>query len=200
MGERLFEAFEQGVEAGERNGGLGLGLAICKGVLELHGGKISATSRGSGQGARFVIELDTVDALPAPAPIRLAPRPGPEDPRPRILLVEDDAETAEVLEELLQEAGYDVRCARSAEAALSFDLDTVDLLISDIGLPDISGLELMRTMKTSRPVRGVALSGYGTEADVLASREAGFSVHLTKPVEFDRLLEAIYTVSASSLS
>jgi signal transduction histidine kinase len=197
LGARLFEAFEQGPQAAERNGGLGLGLAICKGILELHGGTISATSRGSGLGARFVIEIDTVEALPTRAPARMAPRPGPDEPRPRILLVEDDEDTAEVLEELLQEAGYDVRSARSAKAALAFDIDTIDLLISDIGLPDISGLELMRTMKISRPVRGVALSGYGTEADVQASREAGFSAHLTKPVEFDRLLETIYRVSAS---
>lgn len=199
-GARLFAAFEQGDKAGERNGGLGLGLAICKGILELHGGKISATSRGSGLGARFVIEIDTVEALPARAPARMAPRPGPDEPRPRILLVEDDEDTADVLEELLQEAGYDVRSARSAKAALAFDLDTIDLLISDIGLPDISGLELMRTLQTSRRVPGVALSGYGTEADVQASREAGFSAHLTKPVEFDRLLETIHRVGAPSLT
>jgi DNA-binding response OmpR family regulator len=125
--------------------------------------------------------------------------PGPAADRPRILLVEDDPDTADVLQELLQDAGYVVRIARSARAALALDLDTVDLVISDSGLPDVSGLDLMRTLK-DRALRGVALSGYGTEADILASREAGFSAHLTKPVDFHRLLSTIQRVSLSGLS
>jgi CheY-like chemotaxis protein len=101
-----------------------------------------------------------------------------------------------MMEELLQEAGYEVRTVRSAKAALESDLDTVDLVISDIGLPGASGLELMRNIRQTRPLRGVALSGYGTEADIRASQEAGFSAHLTKPVVFDHLLATIQQVSA----
>jgi DNA-binding response OmpR family regulator len=85
--------------------------------------------------------------------------------------------------------------ARSAQAALAVDLDAIDVMISDIGLPGISGLDLMRDVHAAHALKGVALSGYGTEADIVASREAGFSAHLTKPVEFDRLLETIRTVS-----
>ena len=85
---------------------------------------------------------------------------------------------------------------RSAQAALDSNLDTVDLVISDIGLPGESGLELMRRIRVSRQLAGVALSGYGTEADIRASEEAGFSAHLTKPVTFDRLLATIRRVSA----
>lgn len=197
---RLFEAFEQGTEKPERNGGLGLGLAICKGIMDLHAGTIAATSPGPGRGARFLIEIDTMAAAPVVVPAHTPlPGPGPAADRPRLLLVEDDPDTADVLQELLQDAGYVVRIARSAKAALALDLDTIDLVISDIGLPDVSGLDLMRRLK-DRALRGVALSGYGTEADILASREAGFSAHLTKPVDFERLLATIQRVSLSGFS
>jgi CheY-like chemotaxis protein len=190
----LFEPFEQAGRM-ERTGGLGLGLAICRGVMELHGGTVIANSRGPGLGARFVVEIESTHELPARAEV---PRPGPDaqtDTKPRILLVEDDNDTGEMLEELLHEEGYDVRTVRSAKAALESDLGAVDLVISDIGLPGLSGLDLMRTIRRIRSLRGVALSGYGTEADIHASEEAGFSAHLTKPVVFDDLLATIRRVS-----
>ena len=171
-------------------------MAICKGIMNLHGGSIAGSSRGRGCGARFVIELDTVTAEQPSLPALPPPAPDSARAQPRILLVEDDPDTADVLKELLLDAGYEVRVARSAKAALAVDLDSVDLLISDIGLPDVSGLELMRSVKKERPLRGLALSGYGTDADVLASQEAGFSAHLTKPVDFDVLLAAIHRVGA----
>lgn len=197
---RLFNAFEQGTETPERNGGLGLGLAICKGIMDLHGGTIAATSPGPGLGARFVIEIDTVLPVPAADVIPTAAHPDQGAERPRILLVEDDGDTADVLQELLEDAGYQVRSARSAKAALNVDLDTIDLVISDIGLPDLSGLELMRSLQKNHRVRAVALSGYGTEADILASQKAGFSAHLTKPVDFDRLLATIHRVGSAPAS
>jgi CheY-like chemotaxis protein len=195
---RLFEPFEQGDGSREKHGGLGLGLAICRGVMELHGGWIAATSRGPGQGARFVIEIDAIDDVPvraeAPAtPLAAASADG--DRKPRILLVEDDPDTSELLGQLLQDAGFVVQSARSAQAALATDLDAVDVMISDIGLPGVSGLDLMREVHAGHTLKGVALSGYGTEADIVASREAGFAAHLTKPVEFDRLLETIRAVT-----
>ena len=121
---------------------------------------------------------------------------GLPDTKRRILLVEDDPDTGEALGVLLRTAGYEVRTVRSAKAALDSDLDAVDLMISDIGLPGVSGLELMRRIRLSRGLAGVALSGYGTEADIRASEEAGFSAHLTKPVTFARLLATIRRVSA----
>jgi CheY-like chemotaxis protein len=193
----LFEAFEQGPEAPERNGGLGLGLAICKGVMELHGGRIAASSRGPGTGARFVIEIETIADVPASLEGGPAARDAPSPTKPRILLVDDHEDTADTLGELLNDAGYEVRTARSAEAALSTDLAGVDLVVSDIGLPGRSGLDLMRSLRANHHLKGVALSGYGTEADIRASEEAGFSAHLTKPVDFERLLATIREVTAS---
>jgi signal transduction histidine kinase/ActR/RegA family two-component response regulator len=194
---RLFEPFEQGDGAREQHGGLGLGLAICRGVMDLHGGRIAAASPGPGQGARFVIEIDTIDDLPERVEAPAAPVTSADGGRKaRILLVEDDPDTADLLSQLLEDAGFVVQSARSAQAALAVDLDAIDVMISDIGLPGISGLDLMRDVHAGHAVKGVALSGYGTEADIVASREAGFSAHLTKPVEFDRLLETIRTVSA----
>ena len=193
---KLFEPFEQGAGITERNGGLGLGLAICRGVMALHGGRIAASSRGLGRGARFVIEIETIDELPSQPQVQAPVPPEPQAHHPRILLVEDDQDTAEMIGKLLQEAGYEVHSARSAKAAMAADLDNVDLVISDIGLPDVSGLDLMRNIRTTRPLKGVALSGYGTEADIAASEEAGFSAHLTKPVPFDQLLATIQRVSA----
>jgi PAS domain S-box-containing protein len=197
---KLFEAFEQGRETRDRQGGLGLGLAISKGVMELHGGRITASSQGPGKGARFVIEIETIDEAPAslePRPVPV-PRLEPADERLRILLVDDHHETAEVLEEVLIDAGYEVRSAHTVHDALTADFDRVDLLISDIGLPDASGHDLMRSIRSHHQIKGLALSGYGTEADVRASYEAGFSLHLTKPVEVSTLLSAIRQVSVSS--
>jgi PAS domain S-box-containing protein len=187
---RLFRAFEQGPDESRSPGGLGLGLAIARGVMELHDGEILATSRGPGTGARFIVRISTVpaprDAAPAPAqpPVTAARHR-------RILLVEDHPDTADSLAELLTAEGYQVRKAGSAAAALAVDLERVDLVLSDLGLPDRSGHELMRELQSRRRLPGIALSGFGTEADVKASREAGFSDHLTKPIDWSALLAAI---------
>ena len=192
--DRLFEAFEQGAGVVPRSGGLGLGLAISKGLVELHGGRLTASSRGRGMGARFVIEIETTGAQPA-VPERRAPAVEQVSTgKPfSILLVDDDEDTAEMLHDLLCEVGYQVRVAHSVTEALESDIDAIDVIVSDIGLPDASGLDLMRRLRASRSdaIRGVAFSGYGTEADVRASLDAGFERHLTKPIDFARLLAAI---------
>jgi CheY-like chemotaxis protein len=118
--------------------------------------------------------------------------------KPRILIVEDNQDAADVLGQLLGEAGYEIRTAGSAAAALAADLDSIDLVISDIGLPDTSGWELMRRIRVGHSLKGVALSGNGTEAEIRASQEAGFSAHLTKPVEFEQLLDTIHRVTLSA--
>jgi len=147
-----------------------------------------------GKGARFVVELDTISE-PAPA---LVPPPahGAEAPsrKPRILIVEDHRDTAEILVELLTEEGFEVTSAASAQAALKRDPGGFDLVVSDLGLPDASGLELMRALQARHPVKGIALSGYGTEGDVRASRAAGFDAHLTKPVDLSVLMDVIRSV------
>ncbi len=197
---KIFEAFEQGDVAVERNlGGLGLGLAITKGLVQAHGGTISAHSDGPGRGSSFVVTLQSV-ATQAPPPLP-SPPPPPEQPtRLSILLVEDHADTALALKRLLSSHGYEVRAADSVETALSMASEgEFDVIVSDLGLPDGSGLELMRqirVMRTGRPTRGIALTGFGMEEDVAKSREAGFSEHITKPVNFHNLQRAIERVTA----
>jgi PAS domain S-box-containing protein len=187
---RIFEAFEQG--SAKRFGGLGLGLAICKRVVDLHHGMITATSDGSGRGAQFTVTLDAMETSLLDGPERLLDE-SPSDVRgAEILLVEDHADTARVLQRILENAGYVVRPADSvAEARRVAEQRKVDLVISDLGLPDGNGLELMQHLSQSYGLRGIALSGFGTEEDVTASRAAGFAEHLTKPVDWSQLKLAI---------
>ena len=202
---RIFDAFEQGEVAVARHfGGLGLGLAISKGLVAAHGGTIAAHSAGRNRGATFTVTLETVPyEAPAPrrAPAQLQPRA--RAGRLSILLVEDHADTARALTRLLDGLGYDVRVADGVQSALDLAAQAdFDVLVSDLGLPDGSGLEVMRHLRETRsgprgaaPV-GIALTGYGMEEDVARSREAGFAEHITKPVNFDRLQQAIERVTS----
>lgn len=201
---RIFNAFEQGGRnITHQFGGLGLGLAISKAIVELHGGVLSAHSGGLGCGATFHVQLPTAPvsvtqgspatplghALAAPAP---APRGGLRRPL-RILLVEDHHDTATIIQRLLRRRGHEVSHADSLRAARDvMGGDCVfDLLISDLGLPDGSGLDLMREASADPKVLGIALSGYGMDDDLDRSREAGFQLHLTKPVQLEELEAAI---------
>jgi PAS domain S-box-containing protein len=207
---RLFEPFEQ-VDDGWSNrstgGGLGLGLAISKGLVDLHGGNLFAGSGGRNQGARFAVQLETVADEVAPSSVEqkaaasvATPELGEGDDtqrKPRILLVDDHPDTLESMIELLTEMGFDVEPARSVSSALAIDMGSVDLIVSDIGLPDGSGLDLMRELQANGRGRpAIALSGFGMESDVRASEEAGFDLHLTKPVDFEVLFDAIRTLNA----
>jgi PAS domain S-box-containing protein len=190
---RIFDSFEQAHGSASR-GGLGLGLAIARGMIELHGGRIQAHSPGPGLGARFVVELRALAAeaeaeLPPPRAPRRPPRRAFRDAE--ILVVEDEPDLAETLVTVLEAEGYRVRTVATAGAALDANIDNVDLVISDIGLPDLDGRALLGKLKSKRDVKAIALSGYGTEADVQASEAAGFDRHLTKPVEMNVLLGAV---------
>ena len=197
---KVFDAFEQGSMArAQASGGLGLGLAISRGLVEAHGGRITADSRGSGTGATFAVEVKTVPAPASPSPDPAAQCPAPEAVAYRILLVEDHVDTARVMSRLLTRAGHAVAVAHTvADAVRSAEDGTFDLLISDLGLPDGSGTDVARgfrrrhgTGTPAHPVGAIALTGYGTEADVHRTRSAGFDEHLTKPVAFDQLTVAI---------
>jgi CheY-like chemotaxis protein len=198
----VFDAFVQGGATVTRSyGGLGLGLAISKALIEAHHGRLEAHSDGQGRGATFRIELPVV-AAPATTLAPQAEPPShaaPETQRARpleILLVEDHYDTARVLKRLLDGSGYHVRTADSVNAALAVAAsEPVDLLVSDLGLPDGTGFDLMRQLLARRPLKGIALSGFGTDQDIERSREAGFACHLTKPVDFRRLEEAIEQVA-----
>ena len=174
--------------------GLGLGLAICRGVITAHKGTLRAMSRGTGRGSTFVVEIPIAAHLELWEQPVTRPLPSADaHPRPRrILLVEDHQDSADMLAQLLKMYDYEVSLARSMEEAISVaDAGSFDLLISDIRLPDGSGLELIRRLRSKRPIRGIAISGFGTEQDQERSREAGYESHLIKPLDFNRLLEAI---------
>ena len=188
----IFDPFQQGAQSRTRQfGGLGLGLSIARAVVELHGGRLSAASDGRDKGATFTVELGVANPLAEPTP---PPTPTLEhEERPlKILLVEDHADTLAVLRKLLEKCGHTVSTAQTVQTALELALgQRFDLLISDLGLPDCSGLKLMEQIKKRCPIPGIALSGYGTEDDVKQSRAAGFACHLVKPVKVSELRTAI---------
>ncbi|MFT3867511.1 MAG: PAS domain S-box protein [Nibricoccus sp.] len=209
---RIFRAFSQGEHAApgtgsHRFGGLGLGLAISKMLAELHHGKIEAYSEGRGTGSRFVVELPlheiAGDEQHSPTLSRrvqtISPFPGAAEARKtacagrKILLVEDHAPTRQTLQHLLKSRHFEVVAAKTAGEGLKFARESeFSLIISDVGLPDKSGFELMKEIQSFKPaLPGIALSGYGMEDDLARSQEAGFSVHLVKPIAIGILEEAI---------
>ena len=205
---RIFNAFEQGERVRTRAfGGLGLGLAISRAIVELHGGSITAESEGKDKGAKLTIRLHTVSPLSIARDAAKPPRSAGTKTsfRPlRVLLVEDHADTAEQLTRLLRRAGHEVTLACSireaqeliAAAEQQDPRHTFNILISDLGLPDGSGHDLMRDLVRHHRIPGIALSGYGMNDDIRDSMDAGFSRHLTKPVDWQELKTAIQKVAA----
>jgi PAS domain S-box-containing protein len=200
---RLFRPFQQ-VEPGRPSTGLGLGLSICKGIVDAHGGRIAATSTGLGNGATFTVELPAMAAAPASEPVAPPAVPVPEHAATtqngvRVLLVEDNLDSAESMAALLEMFGYRVRVASSVQAALRAAEQDFDVLVSDIGLPDGTGRDLMRELSARRPVRGIALTGYGTTEDAIQNADAGFARHLVKPVDPNTLVATIGEVMQGRL-
>jgi two-component system CheB/CheR fusion protein len=192
---RVFDAFEQGPESITRRfGGLGLGLAISKTLVELHRGKIEAKSDGAGEGATFTMDLATIEkTAPATGDAQASPN---VDTSLDILLVEDHPDTSRVMKRLLTKAGHRVSTAATvAEALASLEDRRVQLLISDLGLPDGNGVELMKEVARRFGIKGIALSGFGTDADVQQCIAAGFEAHLTKPVHLSTLRQTIAKVA-----
>lgn len=190
---RIFEAFQQGSRAVmSKYGGLGLGLAISKRVIDLHDGAVSVSSLGEGRGATFTIKLKTIRTSLEKAPDRSPAIDAGKSSGASILLVEDHEDTRYALSRILERSGYSVSQAPTVSAADALAAKhAFDFVISDVGLPDGSGLDLMMRLRERYGLTGIALSGFGMEEDRAASKAAGFVEHFTKPVNADHLRDAI---------
>ena len=190
----VFDAFRQADSSSTRKtGGLGLGLAIVRHLVERHGGTVEAFSEGEGAGARFRVQIP----LLASAQSESAPEPvfahAAQITGARILLVDDEADTRETLARLLEARGARVRVADSAHSALeSLEKWEPQIVVSDIGMPTTDGYELLRQLRARRPdLPAIALTAYAAPSDVERALGAGFGRHLAKPVELEALLRAI---------
>lgn len=196
---KIFDAFEQGTRS--QSGGLGLGLAICKTLVEGHNGAITASSAGRNEGSTFTLTFPTcaepeTTAVPKSAPIASERR------TMRVLLVEDHGDTNQSLTRLLRRRGYHVESAVDVKSALELTTKhEFDVLVSDLGLPDGSGHDVMRALSSNagRPLCGIALTGFGMDEDVRMSREAGFKHHLVKPIDVNNL-DALIQSSSQALT
>jgi signal transduction histidine kinase/ActR/RegA family two-component response regulator len=190
---RLFDAYEQGSRSVTRRyGGLGLGLALCKALVDRLGGTLTATSEGTGRGATFAFEFPAIPPHDQAGDVAKKSTEIPARRPLRILLVEDHGDTLHVMAEFLETSGHEVERAPDVGSALRLaEAQSFDLLVSDLGLPDGSGLDLMRQVRERYGLPGIAVSGYGTLDDVRLSQDAGFLDHLVKPVHPSKLKEAI---------
>ncbi|HEY8901612.1 MAG TPA: PAS domain S-box protein [Chthoniobacterales bacterium] len=194
---KIFDAFEQGdVGVTRQFGGLGLGLAISKALIELHEGEIRAESDGSGQGSTFTIDLPAGAAEKGEeGPKSAADR---RDHSLRVLIVEDHADTAAMLTKLLGAMGYAVTAAHTAGEGLALVAkQEFDIVVSDLGLPDMTGYEFIEALKKRASVKSIAMSGYGMEEDIRKSFASGFDEHLVKPVDLSSLERAIRRLAQS---
>jgi len=190
--QRIFDPFEQGNRSFEqRSGGLGLGLAISKSLAQAHGGTLAAQSEGGDRGSTFILSMQTL----SPAEVGTVPQKATSEAARRglkILLVDDHQDTCAALERLLVHRGHLVAATHNVRSALEAAArNQFDLLISDIALPDGSGMDLMRQLRAISTIPGIAISGFGNNGDIERSLQAGFSDHLIKPIKLDDLEAAI---------
>jgi len=196
---RIFDPFEQGEQALQRRyGGLGLGLAISKSLTQAQGGTLTVQSEGRDRGSTFVLTMKTVSP---PARVVKFTAPAPETRPLRILLVDDHVDTCTALERLLVRRGHLVAAAHNVRSAMEASArSSFDLLISDIALPDGTGIELMSYLRAISHIPGIAISGFGMNGDIEKSFEAGFAEHLVKPVKMESLEAAIDRVVSQNAS
>jgi two-component system, sensor histidine kinase len=194
LGERIFELFVQGERTPDRaQGGLGIGLTLVRALVALHGGTVSARSDGTGRGSVFTVRLPRV---PAPAASSVASRPPAVNPTPRrILIVEDNDDAREMLRIQLTQEGHEVH--EAADGPTGVDMAAAvapEVVLVDVGLPGLDGYEVARRIRAGsggRSILLIALTGYGQAEDQSRARDAGFSLHFTKPVPPERLHAAI---------
>ncbi|EEF22570.1 two-component sensor histidine kinase bacteria, putative [Ricinus communis] len=187
--QSVFEMFSQLTPALERsNGGLGIGLALVRGIVELHGGSISAASEGPGRGSEFTVRLPLAAQEQADSQAGAAPA---ERMLARVLVVDDNADAADTLMLALEMLGCRAMVAYTAKAAIDVLAGFApDAALLDIGLPDINGYELARSIRAlpgGDAIKLVAVTGWGQQSDKDRALAAGFDHHLTKPIDFDAL-------------
>ncbi len=198
---RIFEAFAQADRSLDRSrGGLGLGLALVHGLIELHGGTIEARSEGLGRGAEFVVRLPALGVVPVP--VTTGPEATSTVGRRRVVVIEDHRDAAETLQRMLTLRGYEVAVAYDGPSGLAeIARYHPDAVLCDIGLPGMDGFAVataIRTDPASSRIRLIALSGYGRDEDVRRALDAGFDGHLVKPADPERLIRAIEDRGAAS--
>jgi CheY-like chemotaxis protein len=204
----LFERFRQAdPSSSRRHGGLGLGLALVKSLVELHGGTVKASSPGTGQGSTFEVSLPAQESPVSSTQVLLDTNPASADGALaglRIVLVDDDPDSAEICIRTLNEAGALIEWNRSVAQTLSRlreGLPCPHIIISDIGMPDEDGYSLMQQLRTLRPEFGgqvpvIALTAYDSPEDRARALRSGFEAHIAKPFEADALVTAILQVMA----
>jgi signal transduction histidine kinase len=190
---RVFDLFTQGEQGRDRaRGGLGVGLAIAKAIVELHGGVIRAESAGAGTGSTFIVELPRLPHVKRPA---IPPRPARSNAPRRIMVVDDNRDACHLLAEAMRDLGHEVHIAHDGTDGLRIAAQVIpDVAILDLGLPGMDGYELARALRetlSDRAPRLIALSGYGQPEDRRRSAEAGFSAHLVKPTSLEAIEELI---------
>jgi len=194
----VFDYFRQADASTTRNfGGLGLGLAIVHHLVELHGGTVFAESRGEGLGATFTVNLPKLPIQPFVKPVANTSKRSPNLSGVRVLVVDDEADAREFIAFALEMAGASTLAAKTGgEAFAALSQSPPDVILSDIGMPDMDGYMLMRQIRALTPEQGgnvpaIALTAYAGEIDQQRALSAGFQVHLSKPVDLERLVNAI---------
>jgi two-component system CheB/CheR fusion protein len=198
---RLFEPFMQADRTLARSGGgLGLGLVLVRGLVELHGGKVSARSTGKGQGAEFIVRLP-LDAAAASEARAVLPG-GEAGTRRRLLVIEDDPDVGEALRAALEVGGHEVEIASNGyEGIAKARIFRPDVVLCDIGLPGMDGYAVARAFRADELLRRiclVALSGYAQSMDVTTARAAGFDEHLAKPTSIEKVNRIVAGLRASA--
>ncbi|MBP7147575.1 MAG: response regulator [Acidobacteria bacterium] len=200
MLEQIFDMFAQLDNSLARStGGLGIGLTLARQLMALHGGRVSAHSDGPGCGSVFTLHLPLLADAPAPEPEAPVTRRAADGPGSRVLVVDDNRDSADLLSEFLALAGYEVAVAYDGLAALEAAHSVRPrVVVLDIGLPRLDGYQVAARLRAELPeIRLVALSGYGQERDRERSRQAGFDEHLLKPVQHEVLLGVLSSLANS---
>ena len=192
---QIFDLFTQAQRTLDRSqGGLGIGLTVVRKVIEMHGGTTEAHSSGLGQGSEFIVRLPALRWPARPAKI-YAPKRAQPVPTWRVLVVDDNADSADSIAAILEISGHEVQVAYSAQKALEIAVEyQPDIMLLDIGLPDMDGYEVAKHLRQTpelKEMRLIAITGYGQQSDRQRSREAGFDEHVVKPVEWQKLEELL---------